>query len=99
MAFKANSSAQNFQWESLPAQKKSLLKGLSEFTFIQAWAGSPVPNIFPRLFSQFFPNLGQERCFSFLFPMPELGNNVFHSHSQSQNLGTLFFIPIPNLKS
>ena len=56
MAFNANSSAQKFRWESLPAQKKILLKGLSEFTFIQAWAGILVPNIFPRLFSQFFPN-------------------------------------------
>ena len=27
-----------------------------------------------------------------------VGNTVFHSHSQSQKMGTLFFIPIPNPK-
>ena len=56
----------------------------------QAWAGIPVPNIFPRLFSQFFPNLGWEHGFPFPFPIQKVGKNVFHSHSQSQNLGTLF---------
>ena len=65
---------------------------------VQAWAGVPVPNIFPRLFSQFFPNFGREHCFSFLFPITKFGKTVFYSHSQSQNVGTLFFIPIPNPK-
>ena len=52
-----------------------------------------------------FPTFSQDSLvnslphgFSFLFPIPKLGNTVLHSHSQSQNLGTLFFIPILNPK-
>ena len=37
--------------------------------------------------------------FSFPFPIPKVGNLIFHSHSQSQNLRIIFFIPIPNPKN
>ena len=50
----------------------------------QAWAGIPVPKFFPKLFSQFFPNLGWEHCF-------------LHSTSQLQKVGTVFFTPNPKI--
>ena len=37
--------------------------------------------------------------FSFPFPIAKVGNLIFHSHSQSQNLRIIFFIPIPNPKN
>ena len=36
---------------------------------------------------------------SFPFLIPKVGNLNFHSHSQSQNLGIIFFIPTPNPKN
>ena len=35
MAFQANSSAQNFQLENLPAQKNVLFEGLLQITYLQ----------------------------------------------------------------
>ena len=37
--------------------------------------------------------------FSFLFPIPNVENLIFHSHSQSPKLGTRCFILIPNPES
>ena len=35
----------------------------------------------------------------FSFPIPKVGNLIFHYHSQSQNLEIIYFFPIPNPKN
>ena len=61
--------------------------------------GFHVPNFSQILFCKLFPKFGLEHCFSFPFPIPKVGNWIFHSHSKSQNLLVGYLIPNPNLKS
>ena len=90
--------------KTLHSSHRSQLSTLN--TQHQAWAGIPVPNFSPRLFNQFFTNMGWEHCFSFPFPIQKVGkkffsipfqipNFPFHSQFKKRKIYLPFAFPIP----